>query len=176
MLNNTGTGGDRSESTKSALWAGEPVGTSRSTVASSSRTCQCWRWTSWGTVRRSFPNWRIRPCRAVSDRSLRPTSARMSRNLNRQFVMKRPLPEKDDKKAKSKTPKNKRLITPVVLQHKRHRLVRFWPSVGAYVVAVVDAWIAQLSWIREEEKQGCCQGCWEVPPEGDRSSQEAPRG
>lgn len=40
----------------------------------------------------------------------------------RQFVVKRPLPEKDGKKAKSKAPKIQRLITPVVLQRKRHRL------------------------------------------------------
>lgn len=41
----------------------------------------------------------------------------------RQFVVKRPLPEKDGKKAKSKAPKIQRLITPVVLQRKRHRLL-----------------------------------------------------
>lgn len=40
----------------------------------------------------------------------------------RQFVVKRPLPEKDGKKAKSKAPKIQRLITPTVLQRKRHRL------------------------------------------------------
>lgn len=40
----------------------------------------------------------------------------------RQFVVKRPLPEKDGKKAKTKSPKIQRLITPVVLQRKRHRL------------------------------------------------------
>lgn len=40
----------------------------------------------------------------------------------RQFVVKRPLAEKDGKKAKSKAPKIQRLITPVVLQRKRHRL------------------------------------------------------
>lgn len=40
----------------------------------------------------------------------------------RQFVVKRPLPEKDGKKAKTKAPKIQRLITPVVLQRKRHRL------------------------------------------------------
>lgn len=40
----------------------------------------------------------------------------------RQFVVKRPLAEKDGKKAKTKAPKIQRLITPVVLQRKRHRL------------------------------------------------------
>lgn len=40
----------------------------------------------------------------------------------RQFVVKRPLPEKDGKKARVKAPKIQRLITPVVLQRKRHRL------------------------------------------------------
>ncbi|XP_055539645.1 40S ribosomal protein S6 [Wyeomyia smithii] len=40
----------------------------------------------------------------------------------RQFVVKRPLPEKDGKKPRSKAPKIQRLITPVVLQRKRHRL------------------------------------------------------
>lgn len=38
------------------------------------------------------------------------------------FVVKRPLPEKDGKKARTKSPKIQRLITPVVLQRKRHRL------------------------------------------------------
>uniref|UniRef100_A0A336M5J4 Small ribosomal subunit protein eS6 n=1 Tax=Culicoides sonorensis TaxID=179676 RepID=A0A336M5J4_CULSO len=40
----------------------------------------------------------------------------------RQYVVKRPLPEKDGKKARVKAPKIQRLITPVVLQRKRHRL------------------------------------------------------
>ncbi|BFZ03867.1 hypothetical protein BsWGS_06906 [Bradybaena similaris] len=40
----------------------------------------------------------------------------------RQYVVRRPLPEKDGKKAKSKAPKIQRLVTPVVLQRKRHRL------------------------------------------------------
>ncbi|XP_055612354.1 40S ribosomal protein S6 [Uranotaenia lowii] len=40
----------------------------------------------------------------------------------RQFVVKRPLAEKDGKKPKHKAPKIQRLITPVVLQRKRHRL------------------------------------------------------
>ncbi|XP_058450692.1 small ribosomal subunit protein eS6 [Malaya genurostris] len=40
----------------------------------------------------------------------------------RQFVVKRPLPEKDGKKPRTKAPKIQRLITPVVLQRKRHRL------------------------------------------------------
>lgn len=48
-------------------------------------------------------------------------------NLNkeddvRQFVIKRPLPEKEGKRARVKAPKIQRLITPVVLQRKRHRL------------------------------------------------------
>jgi len=40
----------------------------------------------------------------------------------RQYVVRRPLPEKEGKKAKSKAPKIQRLVTPVVLQRKRHRL------------------------------------------------------
>lgn len=40
----------------------------------------------------------------------------------RQYVVKRPLPEKEGKKARVKAPKIQRLITPVVLQRKRHRL------------------------------------------------------
>lgn len=39
----------------------------------------------------------------------------------RQYVVKRPLAEKEGKKAKVKAPKIQRLITPVVLQRKRHR-------------------------------------------------------
>merc|ERR1711923_32746 len=40
----------------------------------------------------------------------------------RQYVVRRPLPEKEGKKAKSKAPKIQRLVTPVVLQRKRARL------------------------------------------------------
>jgi len=40
----------------------------------------------------------------------------------RQYVVKRPLAEKDGKKPRIKAPKIQRLITPVVLQRKRHRL------------------------------------------------------
>ncbi|EDO37221.1 predicted protein [Nematostella vectensis] len=40
----------------------------------------------------------------------------------RQYVIRRPLPEKEGKKAKSKAPKIQRLVTPVVLQRKRKRL------------------------------------------------------
>jgi len=40
----------------------------------------------------------------------------------RQYVVKRPLPEKEGKKARVKAPKIQRLITPVVLQRKRHRI------------------------------------------------------
>ncbi|KAH9513032.1 40S ribosomal protein S6 [Bulinus truncatus] len=40
----------------------------------------------------------------------------------RQYVVRRPLPEKEGKKAKSKAPKIQRLVTPVVLQRKRFRL------------------------------------------------------
>merc|ERR1711941_89405 len=39
----------------------------------------------------------------------------------RQYVVRRPLPEKEGKKAKSKAPKIQRLVTPVVLQRKRAR-------------------------------------------------------
>lgn len=40
----------------------------------------------------------------------------------RRFVVRRPLPAKDNKKATSKAPKIQRLITPVVLQRKRRRV------------------------------------------------------
>ncbi|XP_011446088.1 small ribosomal subunit protein eS6 [Magallana gigas] len=40
----------------------------------------------------------------------------------RQYVVRRPLPQKEGKKAKTKAPKIQRLVTPVVLQRKRHRL------------------------------------------------------
>merc|ERR1711915_742056 len=40
----------------------------------------------------------------------------------RQYVIRRPLPEKEGKKAKSKAPRIQRLVTPVVLQRKRKRL------------------------------------------------------
>ncbi|XP_011203727.1 PREDICTED: 40S ribosomal protein S6 [Bactrocera latifrons] len=39
----------------------------------------------------------------------------------RRFVVRRPLPAKDNKKATSKAPKIQRLVTPVVLQRKRRR-------------------------------------------------------
>eukprot|EP00096_Caligus_rogercresseyi_P009036 TRINITY_DN299_c0_g1_i1.p1 TRINITY_DN299_c0_g1~~TRINITY_DN299_c0_g1_i1.p1 ORF type:complete len:246 (-),score=82.04 TRINITY_DN299_c0_g1_i1:78-815(-) len=39
-----------------------------------------------------------------------------------QFVIKRPLPVKDGKKQKYKSPKIQRLVTPTVLQRKRHRI------------------------------------------------------
>ncbi|CAH0562423.1 unnamed protein product [Brassicogethes aeneus] len=40
----------------------------------------------------------------------------------RQYVVKRPLPQKEGKKLRTKAPKIQRLITPLVLQRKRHRL------------------------------------------------------
>ncbi|XP_017484496.1 PREDICTED: 40S ribosomal protein S6 [Rhagoletis zephyria] len=40
----------------------------------------------------------------------------------RRFVVRRPLPAKDNKKATSKAPKIQRLVTPVVLQRKRRRI------------------------------------------------------
>merc|ERR1712203_1031644 len=40
----------------------------------------------------------------------------------RQYVIKRPLPAKEGKKQKYKAPKVQRLVTPVMLQRKRHRL------------------------------------------------------
>ncbi|XP_041368636.1 40S ribosomal protein S6 [Gigantopelta aegis] len=40
----------------------------------------------------------------------------------RQYVVRRPLPEKEGKKPRTKAPKIQRLVTPVVLQRKRHRL------------------------------------------------------
>merc|ERR1711860_46551 len=39
----------------------------------------------------------------------------------RQYVVRRPLPVKEGKKAQSKAPKIQRLVTPLVLQRKRHR-------------------------------------------------------
>ncbi|KAK3595176.1 hypothetical protein CHS0354_002776 [Potamilus streckersoni] len=41
----------------------------------------------------------------------------------RQYVVRRPLPAKEGKKQRSKAPKIQRLVTPVVLQRKRHRLL-----------------------------------------------------
>jgi small subunit ribosomal protein S6e len=40
----------------------------------------------------------------------------------RQYVVRRPLPAKEGKKATTKAPKIQRLVTPLVLQRKRHRL------------------------------------------------------
>jgi len=40
----------------------------------------------------------------------------------RQYVLRRPLPAKEGKKARTKAPKIQRLITPLVLQRKRHRM------------------------------------------------------
>eukprot|EP00745_Piridium_sociabile_P005145 TRINITY_DN130_c0_g1_i1.p1 TRINITY_DN130_c0_g1~~TRINITY_DN130_c0_g1_i1.p1 ORF type:complete len:243 (-),score=67.64 TRINITY_DN130_c0_g1_i1:82-810(-) len=40
----------------------------------------------------------------------------------RQYVVRRPLPEKEGKKARSKAPKIQRLVTPLVLQRKRARM------------------------------------------------------
>jgi len=40
----------------------------------------------------------------------------------RQYVVRRPLPAKEGKKARSKAPRIQRLVTPLVLQRKRHRL------------------------------------------------------
>merc|ERR1719270_3073098 len=39
-----------------------------------------------------------------------------------QYVIKRPLPVKDGKKPQFKAPKVQRLVTPIMLQRKRHRL------------------------------------------------------
>merc|ERR1712111_181318 len=39
-----------------------------------------------------------------------------------QYVIKRPLPLKEGKKQKFKAPKVQRLVTPIMLQRKRHRL------------------------------------------------------
>merc|ERR1712018_445921 len=39
-----------------------------------------------------------------------------------QYVIKRPLPAKDGKKQKYKSPKVQRLVTPIMLQRKRHRI------------------------------------------------------
>uniref|UniRef100_A0A0P4WUC2 40S ribosomal protein S6 n=1 Tax=Daphnia magna TaxID=35525 RepID=A0A0P4WUC2_9CRUS len=40
----------------------------------------------------------------------------------RQYVIKRPLPKKEGKKQRFRSPKIQRLVTPVVLQRKRHRM------------------------------------------------------
>jgi small subunit ribosomal protein S6e len=40
----------------------------------------------------------------------------------RQYVVRRPLPEKEGKKPRTKAPKIQRLVTPLVLQRKRHRI------------------------------------------------------
>jgi small subunit ribosomal protein S6e len=40
----------------------------------------------------------------------------------RKYVIRRTLPEKEDKKTRTKAPKIQRLVTPVVLQRKRHRI------------------------------------------------------
>ncbi|XP_042910314.1 small ribosomal subunit protein eS6 isoform X2 [Parasteatoda tepidariorum] len=40
----------------------------------------------------------------------------------RQFVVKRPLPQKEGKRPQTKAPKIQRLVTPVMLQRKRHRI------------------------------------------------------
>lgn len=42
----------------------------------------------------------------------------------RQYVVRRPLPAKEGKKASTKAPKIQRLVTPLVLQRKRHRLAQ----------------------------------------------------
>lgn len=42
----------------------------------------------------------------------------------RQYVVRRPLPAKEGKKATTKAPKIQRLVTPLVLQRKRHRLAQ----------------------------------------------------
>merc|ERR1712018_396750 len=39
-----------------------------------------------------------------------------------QYIIKRPLPAKEGKKQKYKAPKVQRLVTPIMLQRKRHRL------------------------------------------------------
>merc|ERR1711925_55969 len=40
----------------------------------------------------------------------------------RQYVVRRPLPEKEGKKPQTKAPKIQRLVTPLVVQRKRHRI------------------------------------------------------
>merc|ERR1719474_279079 len=40
----------------------------------------------------------------------------------REYVIKRPLPQKEGKKQKFKAPKIQRLVTPAVLQRKRHKV------------------------------------------------------
>merc|ERR1712173_467734 len=40
----------------------------------------------------------------------------------RQYVVRRPLPAKEGKKERTKAPKIQRLVTPLVLQRKRHQL------------------------------------------------------
>merc|ERR1711991_149345 len=63
----------------------------------------------------------------------------------RQYVVRRPLPEKDGKKRKSKAPKIQRLITPVVLQRKRHRaaLKKQWAAKSREQAATYQKLLAQ---------------------------------
>lgn len=58
-------------------------------------------------------------------------------NLNkeddvRQFVVKRPLPQKEGKKLRTKAPKIQRLITPVVLQVNFQFQIQFYPHSGSF--------------------------------------------
>eukprot|EP00118_Oscarella_pearsei_P024620 m.306441 g.306441 ORF g.306441 m.306441 type:complete len:245 (+) comp41241_c0_seq1:396-1130(+) len=48
----------------------------------------------------------------------------------RQYVVRRPVPAKEGKKPRSKAPKIQRLVTPRVLQHKRHKkaLIKRWSA------------------------------------------------
>ncbi|EDW53665.1 GM11965 [Drosophila sechellia] len=62
---------------------------------------------------------RLRPKRASKIRKLYNLS---KEDDVRRFVVRRPLPAKDNKKATSKAPKIQRLITPVVLQRKHRRI------------------------------------------------------
>merc|ERR1712212_1118224 len=60
-------------------------------------------------------------------RRLGPKRASKIRNLSKednvcQYVIKRPLPAKEGKKQKFKAPKVQRLVTPIMLQRKRHRI------------------------------------------------------
>jgi len=72
----------------------------------------------------------------------------------RQYVLRRTLPAKEGKKPKSKAPKIQRLVTPVVLQRKRHRLSmkRKRAGVRKEEAAVYQKMIAQRAKERAAER------------------------
>jgi len=73
----------------------------------------------------------------------------------RQYVIKRPLPVKEGKKQRYKAPKIQRLITPVMLQRKRHRvaLKRRRAEKGKHEAAEYAKLLALRQKERKEKKQ-----------------------